>query len=699
MRFSLILCVFGITLFSACRTLTAGLAPEFVLLVVNGDSPASLAVANEYAHLRSIPDLNIVTLTGVTNVEQLPVDEFRQQILGPVLTAIQQRGLESQIRCVVYSADLPTAIHVGSDVGNTKLPQVLTPVASINGLTFLHSLTMAKDIRYLDLNVNSYARRFGARSTDTPWQPEELKLYAEALQRLQLEARRPRSPASDDQTVDALSPANDPTLIAAIDSLMQLKQAHPQSPELLYNVACLLATLNRTSDALATLKAAIGAGWFDHRHAARDPDLKSLQENAEFKSLLTEMKSVKLEVLPARGFRSDVGWQANGEPSSRPELPRFLLSTVLGVTAGRGTTVSEVLGGLRRSASADGTRPRGTVYFVRNGDVRSTTREWGFASAVDKLKGLGVDAAIEDGILPQGKTQVAGAMIGIADFDWPKCESTILPGAIVEHLTSFGGVMTKGSGQTPLTEFLRHGAAGASGTVTEPYAIQAKFPSPFIHVHYASGTSLAEAFYLSVTGPYQLLIVGDPLCNPWQREFKTNVRSPATDQPWQGTVALHQTAESPAGLAAAEFLLFVDGQRTISAGPIGAIELDTTKLVDGEHQLTVLAAGNDAVETMGRWTTRFSVLNGDTDRQPKLVIRSQLEQPFDKPVEIEASCPGATEITIHHLGRIVATITGESGIAMLDPKTIGSGIVTLRPKATLSGGKLVRGPAVVVTTQ
>ena len=78
----------------------AGLAPEFVLLVVNGDSPASLAVANEYAHLRNIPDINIVTLTGVTNVEQLPVEEFRRQILGPVLTAIDRRGLQSQIRCV-----------------------------------------------------------------------------------------------------------------------------------------------------------------------------------------------------------------------------------------------------------------------------------------------------------------------------------------------------------------------------------------------------------------------------------------------------------------------------------------------------------------------------------------------------------------------------------------------------------------------
>ena len=66
--------------------------------------------------------------------------------------------------------------------------------------------------------------------------------------------------------------------------------------------------------------------------------------------------------------------------------------------------------------------------------------------------------------------------------------------------------MSQGAGQTPLSEFLRFGAAGASGTVTEPYSPSpTKFPSPMIQVHYARGCTLAEAFYQSVSGPYQLL--------------------------------------------------------------------------------------------------------------------------------------------------------------------------------------------------
>ena len=76
-----------------------------------------------------------------------------------------------------------------------------------------------------------------------------------------------------------------------------------------------------------------------------------------------------------------------------------------------------------------------------------------------------------------------------------------------------------------MTDWISAGAAGTSGTVTEPYAMQQKFPMPFIHVHYAKGCSLAEAFYQSLMGPYQLLVLGDPL--KVRVEVKTRSKSKA----------------------------------------------------------------------------------------------------------------------------------------------------------------------------
>jgi hypothetical protein len=308
----------------------------------------------------------------------------------------------------------------------------------------------------------------------------------------------------------------------------------------------------------------------------------------------------KFDVETVPGFRSRDRWNERGERVSEGGR-RYMLSTMLAVTSGRGTSVADAVKLLRDTVSAETpTAPirEGTVYYVKNGDVRSRTREWGFASAVESLKKLGVKAEIVDGTLPPKKDDVAGAMIGIADFDWPQSESRILPGAIVEHLTSFGGVMREHSGQTPLSAFLKHGAAGASGTVTEPYAIQAKFPSPFIHVHYARGATLAEAFYQSVQGPYQLLIVGDPLCAPWKQE------AARAELPGDAK----SNANPPADPLAPPF-----------GDPVAAVDIDESKLSDGLllRRMGSGAADNPAPAVIadtreGDWLAKAGLQPGQT---------------------------------------------------------------------------------------
>ncbi|MFM8891818.1 MAG: hypothetical protein ACKOTB_09410, partial [Planctomycetia bacterium] len=223
---------------------------------------------------------------------------------------------------------------------------------------------------------------------------------------------------------------------------------------------------------------------------------------------------------------------------------RYVLSTMLGVTAGRGNTVREIVRGLERSAAAAGTTPAGTSYFVTSDDVRTKTRSPAFPPIVQALEKLGVAARIVPGPLPKRCRDVAGLMTGTADFDWTESGSTIVPGAICENLTSFGGVFTPQAGQTPLSAFIRAGAAGSSGTVIEPYALQAKFPHAALHVHDARGATLAEAFYQSVQAPYQLLVVGDPLCRPWATIPRVEValaaegREIGTDAPLTGRIEL-----------------------------------------------------------------------------------------------------------------------------------------------------------------
>src|SRR5262249_20931611 len=92
-------------------------------------------------------------------------------------------------------------------------------------------------------------------------------------------------------------------------------------------------------------------------HYMREPDLKP-------------------DVAATRDFRSWYRWGTHSELLESGGS-RYLLSTMLAVNSGRGNTVPETLSYLRHSAQADGSGPKanGTIYFMANPDVRSTTRQ------------------------------------------------------------------------------------------------------------------------------------------------------------------------------------------------------------------------------------------------------------------------------------------------------------------------------------
>jgi hypothetical protein len=267
-------------------------------------------------------------------------------------------------------------------------------------------------------------------------------------------------------------------------------------------------------------------------------------------------------------------------------------------------------------------------------------------------------------------------MAGVEKFDLAASGIEILPGAICEHLTSAGGIMTAGAYQTPLSDFLRHGAAAASGTVTEPRAIQAKFPLPSLHVHYARGCSLAESFYQSVCAPYQLLIVGDPLCQPWAVAPRIQLAGIPQTENVSGTLSLAPSGGGAQGRLIGVFELFVDGRLVSRTAPGKTLTLDTTKLADGYHELRLVGIQGDAIETQGSQIV-------------PIVVRNQLE-----PVELEvAPRPGVSHqgklkvrvrqagvasITIRQNSRVVGRVQGESGEIEIAAAMLGRGPTTLQ---------------------
>lgn len=92
-----------------------------------------------------------------------------------------------------------------------------------------------------------------------------------------------------------------------------------------------------------------------------------------------------------------------------------------------------------------------------------------------------------------------------------------LPGALADHLTSYGGDLL-GTYQMSSLRWLEAGATASYGTVSEPCNHWQKFPHPSVLLkHYIGGSTAIEAYWRSVAWPAQGLFIGEPLAAPYGR--------------------------------------------------------------------------------------------------------------------------------------------------------------------------------------
>jgi uncharacterized protein (TIGR03790 family) len=141
----------------------AGGSPETTLVVVNGDSPVSLYIANEYVRMRDIPSSHIVWLHNIPSEGKISIKTFRQRIWKPIKKYISENDLDEEIDVITYSADFPYSVSFGSDIRNTDIQKnrYIGSVASLTGLTFLLTF-FARSVEVKNtgyLKMNRYFRR------------------------------------------------------------------------------------------------------------------------------------------------------------------------------------------------------------------------------------------------------------------------------------------------------------------------------------------------------------------------------------------------------------------------------------------------------------------------------------------------------------------------------------------------------------
>ena len=72
----------------------------------------------------------------------------------------------------------------------------------------------------------------------------------------------------------------------AVEIAKQIVQLRPEHKDAHYNLACALARLDRTKDALDELELAIDFGWRDTYHIILDPDIESIRHNRRYIMLM-----------------------------------------------------------------------------------------------------------------------------------------------------------------------------------------------------------------------------------------------------------------------------------------------------------------------------------------------------------------------------------------------------------------------------
>jgi uncharacterized protein (TIGR03790 family) len=188
------------------------------------------------------------------------------------------------------------------------------------------------------------------------------------------------------------------------------------------------------------------------------------------------------------------------------------------------STLEEAQALIARGQAADGSwasgQGAGTAVAIRTSDAVRSVRFGDFqvlaATAYPRLTVQYIDnAAGGNGDFVAGQSGLMFYFTGLVNV--PQIASNrYLPGALADHLTSWGGYLPDALGQMPSTDWLRAGATASFGTVAEPCAIAEKFPQATVAVRrYQRGETLIEAYWKSVRMPGQGLFLGEPLARPW----------------------------------------------------------------------------------------------------------------------------------------------------------------------------------------
>lgn len=216
--------------------------------------------------------------------------------------------------------------------------------------------------------------------------------------------------------------------------------------------------------------------------------------------------------------------------STNSKLPRTDFSIIPTMMLG-GFNFPKVQAVIDRGVLSDFTFPKGDGYLYTTTDPYRNVRTTRFNYAasvwndpVNSLKITHINNSAGTG--PDYLENVQNILFYFTGAYQVEGLSTLkfVPGAVADHLTSYGGTITAEDeySQMSALRWLEAGVTGSYGTVIEPCAFRSKFPDPpILFQNYFAGASLIESYWKSVAMPIEGLFIGEPLAKPWGTKVRT----------------------------------------------------------------------------------------------------------------------------------------------------------------------------------
>lgn len=218
---------------------------------------------------------------------------------------------------------------------------------------------------------------------------------------------------------------------------------------------------------------------------------------------------------------------------------------------------------IARGVEADDTNPPGKGWLVRTTDSARSVRYADFQQTLDRFDLDALDLEYVNNAGGSGSDVISGeedvlfyltGLTHVSDLD----TNTYRPGALGDHLTSYGGVLSDSNSQMPITDWLAAGVTASYGTAHEPCNYPQKFPSAEVLIsQYFRGATAIEAYWKSVNWPGEGNFVGEPLARPfghtWSWEEGTlTISTPHLDRRSEWQLEAADSADGPWEVVASE---------------------------------------------------------------------------------------------------------------------------------------------------